>query len=370
MAQLLRYGISLLLAILSPVFSLVFAIADEPKFVIVSPKPSSANLELGASLYRVLLGNGQRAKFEKAESIEEAIASKADVIVLAMPSSDVPPLDKETLDSLKKRKVVGIGHGAAVLFDALGLEINAGNCAHGTSQPPKLQISKNELLGGPKTDEDLLVLKESVAQNPTFAKDGERILEPFALFMPLNSAKESGIDVIARWADNSDYAPIARQGNYVLIGIASPATQWNKDFSQLVGETCMALHLRKADAFPVIRRELANPGKYEFEIAPGNSADKPFEKAFYFQFNKPTRLRAELEHSGSESVMLLFMGQTNERPLRQRQDAKKSENLSMSAEITADNITELGENYWRLTVTNFDRNNEAKCKLTITIEEL
>lgn len=60
------------------------ATAADPAFVIVAPKSSNANVELGASLYRVLLGNGQRAKFEKAETIEEAVASKARLLLESM----------------------------------------------------------------------------------------------------------------------------------------------------------------------------------------------------------------------------------------------------------------------------------------------
>ena len=352
-------------------FPRVVAEADEKepaKFVVVAPK-SGENAELGASLYRVLLGTGQRAKFERVESIEEAVTSKADVIVLAMSSRDLPTLERETLESLKKRKIVGIGHLAATLFGQLGLEINDGQCAHGTAFPPSLMVTKSELLEAQKTDEALLVLNEPAEANRKVTAEGERLLDYFAIFLPSSESATSGIDVIARWSSDPNYAPIVRQGNCVLIGIASPATQWTKSYSQLISDTCMALHKRKLEEFSTIRYELTKPGKYEFQLAPRNSRDKPFVKNFYFRFSKPTKLRAEVEHSGSAAFMLLFYGKGSEGTPSERQDAFKGETLTITKEITADDIVELSGRYWVLDVTNFDAKADVNCKLTITIEE-
>ena len=64
-------------------------------------------------MVRVLRGKGQRARFDKAETIEQAVASKADGLVLVMPTRELPKLGKGTLESLKRRKIVGGGYGAA-----------------------------------------------------------------------------------------------------------------------------------------------------------------------------------------------------------------------------------------------------------------
>ena len=344
-------------------FSVAKADEKEPaKFVIVAPK-SGVNSELGASLYRVLLGSGQRAKFERVETIEQAVASKADVIVLAMPSVDLPPIEKETLESLKKRKIVGIGHGAAKLFGQISLEINEGQCTDITKLPPSLLVVTSELLGAQKTDQTMVVTKVGPGNaTPRFTEDGERIPDFFAVFLPLSESATSGIDVIARWSSSPNYALIVRQGNCVLVGIASPATLWTQSYAELVGKTCMALHKRKLEEFSTIRREVTKPGKYVFQLAPRNTIDKPFVKNFYFQFSKPTKLRAELEHSGSAAIMLLAE--------HDRQDAFKGETLTTVANITVENIEQIGDRYWVIDVTNFDAEAQVECKLTITIEEL
>jgi hypothetical protein len=156
-------------------------------------------------------------------------------------------------------------------------------------------------------------------------------------------------------------ALIVRQGNCILVGVTSPVSLWTKSYSQLIGDTCIALHRRKLEAFSTIRHEVTRPGKYEFTLAAMNTVDRPFVRYFYFQFSKPTTLRAELEHSGSGAVMLCTKSD--------RQDAFKGETMTTITEITTEDIQQIGDDYWVLDVTNFDSKAEVNCKLTITTEE-
>src|SRR5436309_1368467 len=72
------------------------------KFVIYS---SDEDRELASSLLKVLRGKDKVTRFLKASTIEKAIESEADVLVLVMTSRELPRLEKETLAALKKRKV-------------------------------------------------------------------------------------------------------------------------------------------------------------------------------------------------------------------------------------------------------------------------
>lgn len=332
-----------------------------PRFVVYA---SEADAEFGSSLFRVLRGKGERARFDKAGTIEQAIKSEADVLVLVLPRRELPKLEKETLESLKKRKIVGIGYGAAQLFGQLGLEINGGACAHGVRPPPSLTVGKSELLGEPKNAEPLLVLQEL----PEVAPDAGK-LDLFAVFLPPRGPNAAVVDVIARWSSDLNYAPIVRQGNCVLIGIPAPATQWTTPYTDLIRETCLALQKRKLEAYSTARREVTKPGTYEFKLAQRGSTDLPFQKTYYFAFTEPKRFRAQLEHAGSDSVMMIFMGQDENRLHWTRQDARKGETLKIAAEIRQEDIKKLGDRYWTLNVTNFGANMDVECKLTLTIEE-
>ncbi len=197
-----------------------------PKFVVYS---SEKDAELRSSLFKVLRGKEKVTRLQKAETIEKAVASEADVLVLLLPKRELPKLEKGTLQALKKRKIIGIGFGAAQLFGQLGLEINGGNCAHGVLGPPSVMICTSKLMGEPKNAKPLLVLREAAEPEPD-----AHSADFFAVFLPPSEEKSSVVDVIARWTSDANYAPIVRQDNCVLIGIPVPSTRWTEPYAELI----------------------------------------------------------------------------------------------------------------------------------------
>jgi len=329
-----------------------------PRFIVYS---SEGDVEFRTALFRVLRGKDKVTRITKADTIEKAVESEVDVLVLIMMGRKIPELAPKTIESLKTRKIVGIGEGAAILFGKLGLEINLENCASSGNRPPPVKICRSALLGDPKSLEPVPVCLE--------ASDDEE-LENFALFMPPAGSNASVVDVIARWANDPNYAPIARQGNCILIAAPVPATQWTDLYARLIKDVCQALQERKLEPFSKARRELTKPGTYEFKLARLQSLDEPFEKTFYIRFSEATRLTARLEHSGSENVMLVFMGMgQDERWMNvTRRNAKNEEALEIVSSISQEQNEALGDRYWILNVTNFDKNRGADCELTITFE--
>ena len=332
-----------------------------PRFVVYA---SEADTEFGSSLFRALYSNGKRERFVKAQTIEQAVESEADVLILVLPAREVPRLKEGTLESLKKRKIVGVGYGAAQLFGQLGLEINGGACMHSVQGPPSLTICKSDLLGEAKLTEPLLALRETAIAEPNAVK-----LDLFAVFIPPRGSKASIVDAIARWTTDMNYAPIVRQGNCILVGIPAPATQWTPAYADLIREACLALQERKFETHSTARWEVTKPGTYEFKLAPRDSTDLPFDKTYYFQFTEAKGFQAQLEHKGSNSMMLLFMGQGEGQDHWTRMDGRQGETLKINVQISGTDIIKLGDRYWTLQVTNFGDNMSAECKLTITIEE-
>ncbi len=51
-----------------------------------------------------------------------------------------------------------------------------------------------------------------------------------------------------------------------------------------------------------------------------------------------------------------------------REDAKAGELLTISCQITAADLKAIGNRYWSLKVTNFDRENPATCTLHVYYE--
>ena len=330
-----------------------------PKFVVCA---STDNAEFGSSLFRVLRSHEKVSRFDKAETIEGAITSDAEVLVRVLPTRLTTTFPQATIDELKKRKIVGIGYGAAQLFGQLGLEINDGACAHLNTTWPKLTIGESELLGTRKAERALSVLREGTR----FAKGD---VELVAVFQPVHHENSAVVDVLARAENNANYAPIVRQGNCVLMGVAIPATRWTESYADLVRTICHQLHDRNLEQFATARRDLTQPGEHPFTLAKRGSTDVPFTKIYYFQYTKPTRFHAQLDHVGSDSVMLIFTGQDEFRTHFKRQDAFQQEQLNFEADLTLEEMGKLEGRYWELRVTNFG-NDPVNCKLTITTKDL
>lgn len=336
-------------------------------FAIVAP-PTGQYAQIANSLYRVLIGRDQRAKFQRVETLDAALATSAEVIVIAIEGNAISELEQPTLQALKQRKLVGIGGPAAKLFSRLGLEMNQDNCALIMQYAPELTVMKSELLGAPATSARVPVTKrDEKTERPLdqAEKDRNRIVVQ-GLFQPM--AEATVIDVIGRWSDDANYAIIARQGNCVLIGVEAPTNLWSREFIELVDATCMALRNRKLEEFSVDARELTQPGMYEFELDKCHSTERLFQKRFYFRFDRPTRITARLEHVGSKSVCLSFFGRAEETAFGERADALQGEKIELVQEINAEQVAGLEGHYCELSVTNYDNSAAVKCKLVIVVE--
>ena len=334
-----------------------------PKFVIYS---AEADAELGSSLFRVLRDkDGKPTWIAKAESIEAAAKSEADVLILVMTSRQkAPKLDGDILEALKKRKIVGIGWGAAHVFWQLGLEINHGACA-GLVPQSTLKVTKSELLGTPKAADPVPIFAEHPDEVELEADERDVF---WGIFCHPRGKDAAVVDVVARWGEDPNYAPIVRQGNCMLICIPVPATLWSAPYANLIRNLCLALRERKLEPFALARRELTKPGTYKFKLAKLQSPDEPFERAFYFRFDEARKITARLEHEGSNNVMLIFYGEDENGMHYTRKNARQGGELEITADISREDIAALGDRYWILNVTNFDDDAIADCKVTITVE--
>jgi hypothetical protein len=186
----------------------------------------------------------------------------------------------------------------------------------------------------------------------------------FAMFIPENSPARSVVDVMARWEENRNYAPLVRQGNYLLVGLAAPEATWTTEYRQFFRQLALALRDRKPELFTEAKWEITKPGRdYRFELGKARETNRLFGQTYYFQFTKPTTFRARLQHEGSKRMMLLFMGKNREHWTRT--DAKESEPLDIHIDITQDDIARGVGAYWRLQITNFDAEHSATCSLSI-----
>ena len=327
-----------------------------PSFAVFS---SSEDPEIIPTLRSIITGADSEFDVQAVSTFEEGITSSADVLILFIGDDPSLELNDELEQHLKQRKVIGIGYTAAQLFEALRLEIKGGACAHYGTVAPKIKVEESELIQTPPFEGPI---------RPVQLSPKAMNLDHFAMHIPRYSDLLSVVDVIARAEDDENYAPIVRQGNYVLIGLVAPPEIWTPEYRELFRNIAIALHERKAEQFSRAQWNLTKPGTYDFALAEGFSTNTAFAKEFYFRFSKLTTFSATLQHEGSDSMMLLFMGEKN-REHWTREDAKEGEVLEISIDITEEDLKEIEDWYWVLDVTNFDRAHTAECSLRIEYQE-
>ena len=321
-----------------------------------------SDLAFSQGIADILRKDNDRFGVVIAPSIEQAIESQAEVLIFAMERRE--KVSEPLATALKTRKVIGIGYGTAQLFGQLGLEINGGACAHGSDRSPRIRIQANDLTGKPESVNSFTAFNIS-SDDPK----AQRIDFNFSMHIPEKSHLRSVVDVIARSVSKEyphleNYASIARQGNYILIGLAAPPNTWTPRYCEFFRQLSRSLYSRPREEFSTAQWGFSVPGTYEFKLAEGRSTKELCSRILYFKFSKPTAFSAHLEHKGSNAIMLLFMGEVKGTK-HIRKDAKQGEPLEIAVDISEEDISILGDRYWRLKVTNFDRGNTADCLLNI-----
>ncbi len=311
---------------------------------------ASSDAGVRDSLKEILAAGEAESTVATFESLERAVASSAEVLVIALPRSRDPYSD-DLIEGLKKKKVIGIGYGAAQLFGQLELEINGGACAHFGAMPDIVGVESDLL------EKSWESRKISPYAEPTPGDD-------FGMYIPRLSEQVYFVDVIARVERDENYAPIVKQNNYVMIGISGTPSAWTDELRALVAGVASELLQREQKPFAKAEYPRLLPGKHVFGLGKGRSTEELFSKTYYFKFTRPTIFTATLLHTDSQAMMLLFMSQKG-RLHWTRQDAKEGEPLTIVCEITAADIEKIGEGLWELKVTNFDRNNRSACVLDV-----
>ena len=344
-------------------------------FAVLAPDTDSKSLDI---LIEILAGKGKKSSVVKPETIEEAAVSDAEVLVLVLsrePRRRQKEISDEVLNALRNRKVIGIGFGAAELFGKLGLEINSDATADASViRSPKINVEKSSEVWKPSLRTPFVAYELPPISDPdAMGREGGPPMlfdDNLAMYVPKWSHHCSVVDVIARWTWDENYAPIARQGNHTLVGLAAPSTSWTPQYRDFFHDLAMSVHTRRSEPFTRAEWDITPPGTYQVRLAKCNSTDEPFSCTYYFKFARPTPFSAHLQHKESQHVMLFFYGDNKERwdrkdtndSARQRADERP---LEISVDMTEADLTGPQKGLWRLDIVNFDCDHAADCSLKI-----
>jgi hypothetical protein len=243
----------------------------------------------------------------------------------------------------------------------MGLQIHSRACAHFGDANSDMVMRASILLG-----EGAAERKAFKATRPMIEPIGEWRTDYFGMHIPKKSPDCAFVDVIARVPYNPSYAPIVREGNCMMICLDAHPTLWTDEFKAIVQEVGTTLLDRKLEPFTRAKRPVSAAGVHAFKLAKSGDTDELSGHHLYFKFDKPVTFRAKVEHTGSKSLMFLFMGENSE--CWHREDASNGESLELKVSITQKQLDSIKDGYWELKVSNFDANNTAEGKIEVKID--
>ena len=163
---------------------------------------------------------------------------------------------------------------------------------------------------------------------------------------------------------DENYAPVIRQGNHTLVGLAGCPTTWTPTYERFFHQMAQAVLSRATQEFVPVRREITVPGSCRFVLANAGNTTVRFMWEFFFQFQSSTQFTAGLAHDDSDHVMMMFHG--SDVSTSRRVDTNgAADPLQISVEITEKEIRSKADGYWTLRISNFDRTRHARCDLTV-----
>ena len=323
----------------------------------------------GAGVARALAETLGDTNITIADSLEDALASDSEVLVLGL-AERRQQLSPAKVEALRARKLVVTGTGADALCRELDLDIGGGMA----SDVQPIRLSGSALLG---TDVGAAALIEPLTSPPVEGSfrlgTDRRHLEWRYVADELRLADGKGfIDAVAVLAqEHGCPAVVTRQANCVFAGVVAPPEDWSADFARLFRRVVDALAGRDVEDFKLaeVPRQTHPPGVVRFALDPLNARDANCSRLFYFLFDQPTVFTATLRHSGSDAAMLLFQGGRKQR-LFTRVDDERGETLTIGVTITQASVDAMAGRYWTLNVTNFDGSHGMAAELTVRYDAL
>ena len=311
-----------------------------------------------AEAYAALLREGAPADVEVASTLEEALDSPSDVLILNLRNRREEKLSTERSEALGRRRIIAMAPGADWLCDQVDeFEIHGGNI---TDNIPL--VTHDSGLLGPWTSKASI---DPFVEAPDIPWAERTAHTPCVYFGSGNIADyRAGVDYIAGAGGFDDCAVVMRQANLVFAGVVADPQQWSPDYRELLRRASFALAQRPVeDLAPIIvERQVHPPGTVAFELTRDDASRGG--RVFFLRLDRPTALTVTLEHTGSNAMMLMLYG-GKKRLHATREDTATGETLTIAANIGAAAIEAVGYRYWVISVWSYDPENTASARLTV-----
>ena len=311
--------------------------------------------------FAALLREGLPATVEIAETLHDAIDAETDVLVLNLHMRFDERLPEEWIARLRRRRVIAAGSTVNWLRRHVNeLEPTTGF----TARDRPMVVADCELLGNaePKTPFRAFKTSQDV---PT--PEWNEATPVVHVGSPRLRDYEPEVDYIATQVEEKDSATVIRQGSVVHAGVHAHPDEFSAEYRTLMRRVALALAQRPVEPPTpiVVQRQIHPPGTIRLDL-PRLDVNHRSHRTFHLRFERPTAFTATLEHTGSNAMMLLFMGDTGPQRLHwTRVDSETGKTLTIATDIRQPAIDALGHRYWEVQVANFDQEHDATATLTM-----
>lgn len=189
------------------------------------------------ALKNILAGEEDPESVSLVSSLADGIRSTNSVLVLVLGDDRSSQTGTYSASALKRRKVLGIGYGAAQVFEEIGLKIGAGNCAHGVRDEPRLLLQTNSTIPADRIDSPFSIFVPPILDQTNFHSD---IL--FGVYIgDKHPEVRQGLDIVALYSNERNYTPVVRQNDFLLVCVNFHVSNWSPSFQRLIRESGRAL---------------------------------------------------------------------------------------------------------------------------------
>ena len=219
-------------------------------FALYAPGQSTEHVQ---KLCKLLEGDG---KVELVNGFEAALKTHSEVLMLLIDEgvepfcftrfSKPPQLEPAQRLALQKRKVVGIGYGAALILGAVGMEIDL---SRGRQAGNEMEVRANSLC--PQLQGRRFALSDPGTGPDQEAQD-EQLMTRFAIQRPSpTSALEEIVRPLGQDSEEPEYvvSTVLRQGQHVLVTYGVSPGKWTPEFGEVFRSLAKGLAKMQSKSF-------------------------------------------------------------------------------------------------------------------------
>lgn len=194
-----------------------------------------------ATLERMLRAKIGSVDVRRVTTIDDAAQDKSELLYLILPDFSVKSTSKETLASLKERRIIGFGLGAAKLFGAIGKDINSTRYDLFYREKVRVVLHPSRLLGDRPPSAPYTLAKDDARSDTKKGAATKDVADVVGMLVSYVTNDLEFMDPLARSESDPKFCYIVAQDRCVFVGLPIPFIAQFDDIQKTLGDLSVAL---------------------------------------------------------------------------------------------------------------------------------